>query len=104
LCAACACVCLPAVQAHELGHSLGMNHASTDSNNDGRVDVEYADLSDPLGPGSTVCAPRPRPLCALRVCPLTCQRTRVVFSRCELITRRCFERRRLPLTCTPLVM
>lgn len=34
-----------AVYAHELGHNLGLHHASTDSNNDGRVDSEYGDKS-----------------------------------------------------------
>ena len=33
------------VFAHELGHLLGMGHASTDSNNDGAVDCEYCDVS-----------------------------------------------------------
>ncbi|HWX19010.1 MAG TPA: hypothetical protein VN578_03785 [Candidatus Binatia bacterium] len=32
--------------AHELGHGLGMNHASSDANNDGVVDAEYGDSSD----------------------------------------------------------
>jgi hypothetical protein len=42
---------LPDVFAHELGHNLGMNHASTDVDNNGNVDCEYCDLSDPMGLG-----------------------------------------------------
>ncbi len=34
---------------HELGHNLGMAHASTDLNNDGTIDSEYGDLSDFMG-------------------------------------------------------
>jgi hypothetical protein len=30
---------------HELGHSLGMNHAGTDTNNDGVMEQEYGDDS-----------------------------------------------------------
>jgi len=37
------------VYAHELGHNVGMHHAGTDSNNDGMVEDEYADLSDFMG-------------------------------------------------------
>jgi hypothetical protein len=32
--------------AHEMGHGLGMNHASSDANNDGVIDAEYGDSSD----------------------------------------------------------
>lgn len=39
------------VYAHELGHNLGMHHASTDSNNDGVSDCEYCDNSDVMGYG-----------------------------------------------------
>lgn len=35
--------------AHELGHNLGMRHASSDTNNDGSVDSEYGDNSDVMG-------------------------------------------------------
>lgn len=34
---------------HELGHNLGMHHASTDGNNDGIVDNEYGDMSCQMG-------------------------------------------------------
>ncbi len=37
------------VYAHELGHNLSMAHASTDPGNDGTVDSEYGDYSDPMG-------------------------------------------------------
>ena len=37
------------VYAHELGHNLNMAHASTDPGNDGTVDSEYGDYSDPMG-------------------------------------------------------
>lgn len=37
------------VYAHELGHSLGMSHSSTDYNNDGTGDCEYCDNSDIMG-------------------------------------------------------
>ncbi len=37
------------VFAHELGHNLGMHHASTDTNNDGTIDSEYGDYSCPMG-------------------------------------------------------
>ncbi len=37
------------VYAHELGHNLNMAHASTDPGNDGSVDSEYGDYSDPMG-------------------------------------------------------
>jgi hypothetical protein len=43
------------VMTHELGHNLGMLHASLDYNNDGVVDSgldgEYGDHSDPMGNG-----------------------------------------------------
>lgn len=35
--------------AHELGHNLGMDHASTDTNNDGTVELEYGDGSCFMG-------------------------------------------------------
>jgi hypothetical protein len=35
----------PLVIAHELGHNLGLHHASTDLNNDGIIDNEYGDFS-----------------------------------------------------------
>jgi len=35
--------------AHELGHNLGMHHASTDFNNDGTIDSEYGDYSCIMG-------------------------------------------------------
>jgi hypothetical protein len=35
--------------AHELGHNIGMWHASTDSNNDNVIDCEYCDTSDVMG-------------------------------------------------------
>ena len=35
--------------AHEIGHNLGMWHASTDTNNDGTLDCEYCDNSDFMG-------------------------------------------------------
>jgi hypothetical protein len=34
---------------HELGHNVGLNHAATDVNNDGRQDVEYGDISCTMG-------------------------------------------------------
>ena len=37
------------VYAHELGHNVGMSHASTDPNNDGTLDSEYGDNSDWMG-------------------------------------------------------
>lgn len=39
------------VYAHELGHNLGMHHASTDPNNDGAVNSEYGDHSGIMGNG-----------------------------------------------------
>jgi hypothetical protein len=42
---------LPDVYAHELGHNLGMGHASTDENDDGAIDCEYCDRSDFMGIG-----------------------------------------------------
>jgi hypothetical protein len=39
------------VYAHELGHNLGLYHASTDDNADGAVDCEYCDRSDVMGIG-----------------------------------------------------
>ncbi len=38
-----------ATSAHELGHSLGMNHASVDVDNDGQIDDEYGDTSCNMG-------------------------------------------------------
>ncbi|HMO19302.1 MAG TPA: hypothetical protein PKA63_02440 [Oligoflexia bacterium] len=35
--------------SHELGHNLGMEHSSTDLNNDGVLDDEYGDYSCPMG-------------------------------------------------------
>jgi hypothetical protein len=35
--------------AHEIGHNLGMWHASTDTNNDGTLDCEYCDTSGFMG-------------------------------------------------------
>jgi hypothetical protein len=37
------------VIVHELGHNLGMHHASTDPENDGIRNEEYGDFSDPMG-------------------------------------------------------
>ena len=37
------------VYAHEFGHNLRMHHASTDPENDGNINSEYGDLSDPEG-------------------------------------------------------
>ena len=37
------------VYAHELGHNLTMQHASTDANNDNANDCEYCDTSDVMG-------------------------------------------------------
>ena len=37
------------VYAHELGHNLNMAHAGTDPENDGVMNVEYGDSSDPMG-------------------------------------------------------
>jgi hypothetical protein len=37
------------VYAHELGHNLNMAHAATDPENDGTMNSEYGDLSDPMG-------------------------------------------------------
>ncbi len=39
------------VYAHELGHNLGMHHASTDVDNNGTADCEYCDTSDIMGYG-----------------------------------------------------
>jgi hypothetical protein len=39
----------PMVYAHELGHNVGQAHAGTDPENDGVVNQEYGDLSDPMG-------------------------------------------------------
>ncbi|HLG18365.1 MAG TPA: Ig-like domain-containing protein, partial [Bdellovibrionota bacterium] len=44
-------ICYSDIFAHELGHNLGMAHASTDVNNDGIVDSEYGDTSDIMGYG-----------------------------------------------------
>ncbi|MGI9245356.1 MAG: hypothetical protein ACR2I8_01420, partial [Steroidobacteraceae bacterium] len=37
------------VMTHELGHNLNMAHAGTDPGNDGTVDAQYGDSSDPMG-------------------------------------------------------
>lgn len=37
------------VLAHELGHNLNLAHAGTDPENDGIVNSEYGDRSDPMG-------------------------------------------------------
>lgn len=42
------------VYAHELGHNLGMHHASTDLNNDGDLESEYGDHSGVMGNNSQV--------------------------------------------------
>ncbi|MCM2310081.1 MAG: hypothetical protein NDI84_01650 [Steroidobacteraceae bacterium] len=39
----------PDAYAHEIGHNLGMWHASTDTNNDGALDCEYCDTSSFMG-------------------------------------------------------
>ena len=39
----------PDAYAHEIGHNLGMWHASTDTNNDGTLDCEYCDTSSFMG-------------------------------------------------------
>lgn len=41
----------PDVLAHELGHNLGMSHASTDQDNNGTTDCEYCDVSGVMGYG-----------------------------------------------------
>ncbi|MCP3982107.1 MAG: hypothetical protein GY716_22605 [bacterium] len=38
--------------AHEIGHNLGLHHASTDPDNDGTINSEYGDLSDIMGSSS----------------------------------------------------
>ena len=40
------------VIAHELGHNVGFHHAHTDLGNDGTLDSEYGDTSDPMGSGT----------------------------------------------------
>lgn len=42
------------VYAHELGHNLNMAHAGTDPENDGVMNVEYGDASDPMGSSRAV--------------------------------------------------
>lgn len=37
------------VYTHELGHNLNLGHAGTDPENDGVMNVEYGDASDPMG-------------------------------------------------------
>lgn len=37
---------------HELGHNLGMRHASTDTNNDGSIESEYGDFTCFMGNGN----------------------------------------------------
>ncbi len=39
----------PMVYTHELGHNLGLAHAGTDPENDGIMNSEYGDYSDPMG-------------------------------------------------------
>ncbi len=39
----------PDAYVHEIGHNLGMLHASTDTNNDGTLDCEYCDTSSFMG-------------------------------------------------------
>lgn len=39
------------VYAHELGHNFGMHHASTDLDNNGKIDCEYCDHSGIMGNG-----------------------------------------------------
>ncbi len=38
-----------ALFVHELGHNLNMHHAGTDPENDGVINSEYGDISDPMG-------------------------------------------------------
>ncbi|MCB0331086.1 MAG: hypothetical protein KDD70_15565, partial [Bdellovibrionales bacterium] len=40
------------IYTHELGHNLGVDHASTDLDNDGVIDDEYGDTSCPMGTAS----------------------------------------------------
>jgi hypothetical protein len=42
------------VYAHELGHNLSMAHAGTDPENDGIMNEEYGDSSDPMGSSRAV--------------------------------------------------
>ncbi|MDH5195326.1 MAG: hypothetical protein OEW32_16690, partial [Nitrospira sp.] len=42
------------VYAHEMGHNLNMAHAGTDPENDGVMNVEYGDSSDPMGSSRAV--------------------------------------------------
>jgi hypothetical protein len=39
---------------HEVGHSLGMHHSSTDLDNNGVIDNEYGDASDTMGAGGYI--------------------------------------------------
>lgn len=43
-----ACSATP-IYTHELGHTIGLDHATTDSDNDGETDDEYGDTSCPMG-------------------------------------------------------
>ena len=40
------------IYAHEFGHNLRLHHAATDPENDGNINSEYGDYSDPLGSSS----------------------------------------------------
>lgn len=42
------------IYSHELGHNIGMHHASSDPNNDGHREEEYGDYSDVMGSGGQI--------------------------------------------------
>ncbi|HLG18425.1 MAG TPA: Ig-like domain-containing protein [Bdellovibrionota bacterium] len=46
--------CVADIFAHELGHNLGMAHASADWNNDGVNDSEYGDITDFMGMSNNI--------------------------------------------------